>query len=70
MQKLIRIEPSKCVGCKSCELACSFSHSSEFAPSRSRIFNEVFLEEAKFITVTCIPKRSIRKSIRWGPAIN
>jgi len=54
MQKLIRIEPSKCVGCKSCELACSFKHRGEFAPSRSRIVNEVFLEEAKFITVTCM----------------
>jgi anaerobic carbon-monoxide dehydrogenase iron sulfur subunit len=54
MQKLIRIEPTKCVGCKSCELACSFKHTGEFAPSRSRIFNEVFSEEAKFITVTCM----------------
>lgn len=54
MQKLIRIEPSKCVGCKSCELACSFKHRGMFAPSRSRIVNEVFLDEAKFITVTCM----------------
>jgi len=54
MQKLIRIEPSKCIGCKSCELSCSFRNTGEFAPSRSRITNEVFLEEAKFITVTCM----------------
>lgn len=54
MQKLIRIEPSKCVGCKSCELACSFRSTGAFAPSRSRIINEVFMEEAKFITVTCM----------------
>jgi anaerobic carbon-monoxide dehydrogenase iron sulfur subunit len=54
MQKLIRIEPSKCVGCKSCELSCSFKNTGEFAPSRSRIINEVFLEEAQFITVTCM----------------
>jgi len=54
MQKLIRIEPSKCVGCKSCELACSFKHRGMFAPSRSRIVNEVFVDEAKFITVTCM----------------
>ncbi len=54
MQKLIRVEPSRCVGCKSCELACSFKHRGAFAPSRSRIINEVFLEEAKFITVTCM----------------
>ncbi len=54
MQKQIRIEPAKCIGCKSCELACSFKHRGEFAPSRSRIVNEVFVDEAKFITVTCM----------------
>jgi len=54
MQKLIRIDPSKCIGCKSCELACSFKHTGVFAPSRSRIINEVFSDEAKFITVTCM----------------
>jgi len=54
MQKLIRVEPSRCVGCKSCELACSFQQSGEFAPSRSRITNEIFADEAQFITVTCM----------------
>lgn len=54
MQKQIRIEPAKCIGCKSCELACSFKHRGEFSPSRSRIVNEVFVDEAKFITVTCM----------------
>ena len=53
MQKLIRIEPAKCVGCKTCELSCSFKNVGEFAPSRTRIYNEIFLDEAKFITVTC-----------------
>ena len=77
MQKLIRIEPSKCVGCKSCELSCSFRNTGEFAPSRSRIVNEVFLEEAQFITVTCMqcdepwclkscPKGAISKSAQTG----
>lgn len=54
MQKLIRIEPSKCVGCKACELSCSFKNFGMFAPSKARIVNEVFLEEAKFITVICM----------------
>lgn len=54
MHKLIRVHPPKCIGCKSCELACSFKHTGQFAPSRSRIINEVFLDEAAFITVTCM----------------
>jgi len=77
MQKLIRIEPSKCIGCKSCELSCSFKNSGDFAPSRSRIINEVFLEEAQFITVTCMqcdepwclkscPKGAITKNVLSG----
>jgi Fe-S-cluster-containing dehydrogenase component len=77
MQKLIRVEPAKCVGCKTCELACSFKNTGEFAPSRSRIYNEVFLEEAKFITVTCMqcdepwcekacPKAAISKEMPSG----
>lgn len=77
MQKLIRIEPSKCVGCKACELACSFSNFDQFAPSKARIVNEVFLEEGKFITVTCMqcddpwcqkacPKGAISKDVTSG----
>jgi Fe-S-cluster-containing dehydrogenase component len=77
MQKLIRIEPSKCIGCKTCEMACSFKHTGEFAPSRARIVNEVFIDEAKFITVTCMqcdepwcvkscPKAAIHKEMPSG----
>ena len=77
MQKLIRIDPAKCVGCKTCELSCSFKNTGEFAPSRSRIYNEIFLEEAKFITVTCMqcdepwcekacPKNAISKDMSSG----
>ena len=77
MQKLIRIEPAKCIGCKTCELSCSFKHTGEFAPARSRITNEVFLEEAQFITVTCMqcddpwclkacPKGAIAKDLSSG----
>ena len=77
MQKLIRIEPSKCIGCKTCELSCSFKHVGTFTRSRSRIHNEVFLDEAKFITVTCMqcddpwcekacPKNAISKEMPSG----
>ncbi len=77
MQKLIRIAPEKCIGCKTCEMSCSFKNFGEFAPSKSRIYNEVFLDEAKFITVTCMqcdepwcekacPKAAISKEMPSG----
>ena len=53
MQKLIRIEPAKCVGCKTCELACYYKTVGEFAPSRSSIFKEVVIEESKITTRPC-----------------
>ncbi len=53
MARRIRVEASKCIGCKTCELACSFKHTGTFAPALSRIHNEVFLEEGAFVTVTC-----------------
>ena len=54
MQKLILNEPAKCEGCKTCELSSSIKKTGEFAPIRSRINNEVLLEEANFITETCM----------------
>jgi Fe-S-cluster-containing dehydrogenase component len=80
MPKLIRVEPSKCIGCKSCELSCSFKHTGEFAPSKTRIYNEVFVEENAFITVTCMqcdepwcvkacPKYAIEKNAITGVVV-
>jgi carbon-monoxide dehydrogenase iron sulfur subunit len=32
MGKIMMIHPEKCVGCKNCELACSFQHEGDFRP--------------------------------------
>lgn len=35
--KVVLAEPSKCLRCRLCELACSFTHEGVFSPSLSRI---------------------------------
>lgn len=52
--KMLQIYPEKCVGCKLCELACSFSHFEEFNPSISFITNANFQDEPFFfVSMTC-----------------
>ncbi|RLG79461.1 MAG: 4Fe-4S dicluster domain-containing protein [Thermoprotei archaeon] len=36
-KRLIAVDPSKCSGCRYCELWCSFAHEGVFSPSLSRI---------------------------------
>lgn len=36
-RRRIRIDSSKCSGCRSCELACAFAHTRAFDPAESRI---------------------------------
>jgi len=35
--KLLVVDPDACTGCRVCELVCSFYHTKEFNPERSRI---------------------------------
>ncbi len=44
MPKQLKIDPQKCIGCKSCELACSLKNETTFNPSVSRISNITFIE--------------------------
>lgn len=44
MPRQLKILPQKCIGCKSCELACSLANHNELNPSRSRITVIGFLE--------------------------
>jgi len=41
MKRTIQIHPNKCMGCHSCELACSFKNEGVFNPIFSRIFVKV-----------------------------
>jgi carbon-monoxide dehydrogenase iron sulfur subunit len=76
--KMLQIYPEKCVGCKLCELACSFSHFNEFNPSISFITNANFQDEPFFfLSITCFqcvepycmeicPARAIRRDENTG----
>jgi len=37
MQKMIVVDPSRCTGCRSCELVCTVKHEGVSNPSRARI---------------------------------
>lgn len=44
MPKQLKILPKKCIGCKSCEVACSFANEAVMNPSKSRISMITFIE--------------------------
>ncbi len=44
MPRQLTIAPDKCIGCKSCELACSLANEGQLNPSLSRITEITFLE--------------------------
>jgi len=48
MPKRLKIYPEKCIGCKSCELACSLMNDSVLNPVRSRITALVFRENRQY----------------------
>lgn len=79
--RMLQIYPEKCVGCKLCELACSFKHFEEFNPSISFITNTDFREEPAFFTsITCFqceepycmeicPAKALKRSEETGAVV-
>ncbi len=50
--KIVTVNPDKCTGCRSCELACSLKNTGEFNPARSRI-HVIGFEELFCLPITC-----------------
>lgn len=37
MSKVLTVTPGRCIGCRTCEVACAFRHANEGIPGRSRV---------------------------------
>jgi carbon-monoxide dehydrogenase iron sulfur subunit len=53
MQYFILADPEKCIGCRTCALACSFEHEELFIPVLSRITPLWIQEAGRFVPFTC-----------------
>ncbi|MGI6686349.1 MAG: 4Fe-4S dicluster domain-containing protein [Bacillota bacterium] len=53
MEKSLVIKPEKCTGCQTCELICSFVHTQETNPMRSRISVFNFEKAGFFTPIVC-----------------
>lgn len=54
MAKVLMISPEKCIGCKSCEIICSFNKTGEFNPKHSAVTVMVYDEAQISVPVMCM----------------
>jgi Fe-S-cluster-containing hydrogenase component 2 len=54
MTKQLVIKPEKCVGCRTCELMCSFGHNEQFNPLLSAVTVIAYDEAAVAVPVMCL----------------
>ena len=47
------VNPSLCTGCRTCELACAFTHTKDQKPGRSRIYPLGYAPD-EYVPVTCL----------------
>lgn len=52
-EKVIVIDPAKCTGCHSCEMACSMAHFGKSSPLLSKIRIVEFRDANTFIPINC-----------------
>ena len=54
MSKILTIDPTRCTGCRVCEIACSLEHTDECNPTRARIKIMKNDEEGIDLPVVCM----------------
>lgn len=73
MPRQLLIKPEKCVGCKTCELICSYTREKNFDPVNSAVSVRVFEDAGLCVPVMCMqcedascvsicPKKAMRKA--------
>ncbi len=67
MPKQLKVVSEKCIGCKSCELACSLTNEGQMNPSQSRIAVISFIE-GKYLLPAHLPFTC--KQCRDAPCLN
>ncbi len=53
MEFRFEVTPSRCTGCRTCELACAFTHLTDQKPGKSRIYPISHAPE-RYVPVTCL----------------
>lgn len=54
MSKILMISPEKCIGCRTCELICSFNKEQEFNPKNSAVSVIIYNEAAISVPMMCM----------------
>lgn len=54
LSKILMISPEKCIGCRSCELVCSFNKNQEFNPKHSAVSVLSYDEAAVSVPMMCM----------------
>ena len=54
IMKQLLIKPEKCIGCRTCELVCSFGHHNEFNPKMANVKVFEYEQAAVAIPMMCL----------------
>jgi Fe-S-cluster-containing hydrogenase component 2 len=54
LSRILMISPEKCIGCRSCELICSFSKQKEFNPRNAAVTVFTYDEAALSVPMMCM----------------
>ncbi|MDE8721989.1 hypothetical protein PZH44_13925, partial [Alistipes putredinis] len=54
MGKQLLIKPEKCLGCRTCELVCSFGHNGAFNPRFANVSVMAYEEAAISVPMMCM----------------